>query len=134
MIQALAEGVIDAIATDHAPHSAADKSGSFSDAAFGFSMIETALPLALDFVRGGRIDLQTLVRRMSTAPAEIIGLDAGTQRIGAPADICIFDPDERWILRPESLQSRGKNSPLLGAELRGRVKFTIVGGEVVHAG
>jgi dihydroorotase len=97
-------------------------------------MIETALPLALDFVRGGRIDLQTLVRRMSTAPAEIIGLDAGTQRIGAPADICIFDPDERWILRPESLQSRGKNSPLLGAELRGRVKFTIVGGEVVHAG
>jgi len=134
MIQALAEGVIDAIATDHAPHSAADKSGSFSDAAFGFSMIESALPLALDLVRGGRIDLQTLIRRLSTTPAEIIGLDAGTLRTGAPADICIFDPDERWILRPESLQSRGKNSPLLGAELRGRVKFTIVGGEVVHAG
>jgi dihydroorotase len=133
LIQALAEGVIHAIATDHAPHTAGDKSGSFTDAAFGFSMIETALPLALDLVRDGRLDLQTLIRRMSTAPAEIIDVDTGTLRTGAPADICIFDPDESWVLRPESMQSLGKNSPLLGAELRGRVKRTIVAGEVVHA-
>jgi dihydroorotase len=131
MIQALAEGVIDAIATDHAPHTAGDKAGSFADAAFGFSMIESALPLVLDLVRAGRVDLPAVIRRMSTAPAEIVGLEAGTLRPGAPADICVFAPDERWVLRPESMHSRGKNSPLLDAELRGRVKWTIVEGEVV---
>jgi dihydroorotase len=132
MVAALAEGVIDTIATDHAPHTEADKAGLFADAAFGFSMIESALPLVLDLVRAGRMDLPTVIRRMSTAPAEIVGLEAGTLRAGAAADICVFDPDEPWFLRPETMHSRGKNSPLLGAELRGRVKWTIVGGEVVY--
>jgi dihydroorotase len=133
MVDALAEGVIDAIATDHAPHTEADKAGSFGEAAFGFSMIESALPLVLDLVGSGRMDLPTLMRRMSTAPAEILGLDAGSLRRGAPADICVFDPEEAWVLRSESMQSRGKNSPLIGSGMRGRAKQVIVGGELVLA-
>jgi dihydroorotase len=132
MIDALASGTIGAVATDHAPHTSSDKAGSFSDAAFGISAIETALPLLLDLVRAGCISLPVLIERLTSGPAAMFGLSAGTLRPGAPADICIFDPKERWTLRPESMYSKGKNTPLIGAELQGRVRYTFVNGALAH--
>ncbi len=132
LIEAVADGTIDAIATDHAPHAADDKSGAFVDAAFGFSAIETALPLLLDLVRDGRLSLSTLIRRLTVGPARAFGLPGGTLCPGAPADVCIFDPDERWQVTEEALRSLGKNTPLLNARLRGRVRYTMVSGRVVH--
>jgi dihydroorotase len=132
MIEALAVGTIDAVATDHAPHSASDKAGTFARAAFGFSAIETALPLVLDLVRAGRLSMTAMIARLTTGPARAFGLDAGTLSVGAPADICVFDPDEEWTVEAASLRSRGKNTPLLGSRLRGRVRWTLVGGRRVY--
>lgn len=133
MIDALADGTIDAVATDHAPHTAQDKAGPFAAAAFGFTGIELALPLLLDLVRAGRLTLATMIARLTTGPARAFNLEAGTLRSGVPADITIFAPEESWSVTPNSLRSRGKNTPLLGAELRGRVRYTIVGGRIIHA-
>jgi dihydroorotase len=132
MIDALTSGLIGAVATDHAPHTTADKAASFSEAAFGFSMIETALPLLLDLVRAGRLPLPVLIERLTSGPSRLFGLHAGTLAPGSLADLCVFDPDERWTVRPDALKSRGKNTPLTGMELQGRVRYTIVAGEVVH--
>jgi dihydroorotase len=131
LVDALREGVIDAIATDHAPHTEADKSIPFVSAAFGFSGLETALPLGLDLVRQGRMGLATLIRRLTGGPANVLGRTASV-RPGSAADLCVFDPDEEWTLTPEALRSKGKNTPLLGARLRGRVRMTLVGGAVIH--
>ena len=133
LVAALADGTIDAIATDHAPHSVADKQGSFVAAAFGFSAIETALSLVLCLVRNGALDLMTAIARLTSGPAGCFGLDAGTLRIGAVADVCVFDPNAEWKVTGEQLRSRGKNTPLLGAGLRGRVIHTIVAGQLVHS-
>ncbi|HZU13794.1 MAG TPA: dihydroorotase [Chloroflexota bacterium] len=132
LVAGLADGTIDAVATDHAPHAAPDKEGSFAQAAFGFTGLETALPVLLDLVRAGSLSLPALVERLTEGPARVFGLDAGTLRPGAPADVTIFDPEARWTVAPEILESRGKNSPLLGHEMRGRVSCTLVGGQVVH--
>jgi dihydroorotase len=132
LVEALADGVIDAVATDHAPHARADKERPFVEAAFGFSGIETALPLLLDLVREGRLTLLALVERLTVGPARVFGLEAGSIAPGALADVCVFDPDEEWEVAPEALYSLGKNTPLLGARLRGRVTCTIVGGDVVY--
>lgn len=132
VVDALADGTIAAVATDHAPHTAGDKAAAFADAAFGFTGLETALPLCLDLVRAGRLSLPTLITRLTAGPAGIFGLEAGTVLPGALADVTIFDPDAAWTLTPETLQSQGKNSPVLGHELRGRVSCTLVAGRVVH--
>ncbi len=134
LVEALAEGLIEAVATDHAPHNRADKSGSFIDAAFGISAIETALPILLDLERMRRISLPVMVERLTCGPAQVFGLNAGTLRIGSPADVCVFDPDACWQVTDETLYSRGKNTPLLGATLTGRVTHTIVAGNLVHEG
>jgi dihydroorotase len=133
LIEALAEGLIQAIATDHAPHSDADKGGVFVDAAFGFSALETALPLLLELERERRLDLTVMVERLTCGPAKVFGLDAGSLRIGSPADLCIFDPAAPWQVSVETLYSRGKNTPLLGSHLTGRVTHTIVAGRVAYS-
>lgn len=132
MIEALADGTIDAVATDHAPHTARDKAGPFVDAAFGFTGVEVALPLLLDLVRDGRLGLPTLIERLTAGPARVFDLPGGTLEVGAAADICVFDPDKEWIVRPEMLRSQGKNTPLLNAAVRGRVTQTLVAGVGVH--
>lgn len=132
LIAALVDGTIEAIATDHAPHTAEDKAGRFERAAFGFSAIETALPLLLDLEAEGHIDLSTLIERLTVGPARVFGLDAGTVAVGAPADICIFDRDREWVVTPQSLRSKGKNTPLLQSRVRGRVTHTIVDGRIVY--
>ena len=132
LVEALVDGTTDAVATDHAPHAYADKSLPYTSAAFGFSGMETALPLRLDLVRQGHLDLVTLIERLTVGPARVFSLQKGTLRPGSVADICIFNPDTVWSVEPQALQSKGKNTPLLGAQLTGRVTCTIVAGAVVH--
>jgi dihydroorotase len=133
LVEALADGTIDVVATDHAPHATEDKSGTFAEAAFGFSGIETALPLCLELVREGRIPLSTIVGRLTVSPAAILGRIASL-RPSSVADVCIFDPEEMWTVTAGALRSQGKNTPLLGAHLKGRVRYTLVGGTMVHRG
>jgi dihydroorotase len=133
LVEALADGTIDVVATDHAPHATEDKSGTFAEAAFGFSGIETALPLCLELVREGRIPLSTIVGRLTVSPAAILGRIASL-RPSSVADVCIFDPEEMWTVTAGALRSQGKNTPLLGAHLKGRVRYTLVGGAMVHRG
>ncbi len=130
LIEALADGTIDAVATDHAPHSLSDKAGSYQEAAFGFSAIETALPLLLDLVGSGAITLPVLIERLTAGPARVFGIEGGTLAPGTRADVCVFDPKAPWIADAAALRSKGKNTPLCGASLTGRVTHTIVGGQI----
>jgi dihydroorotase len=132
----LAEGVIDCIATDHAPHALEDKLCEFDLAACGISGLETALALCLSLVHEGRLPLLRLVEAMTVAPVRALGLDRhlpglGTLAVGAPGDVAIVDPQREWTVEPERLASKGKNTPLAGRRLRGRVVCTIYGGRVV---
>jgi dihydroorotase len=130
---ALVEGVIDCIATDHAPHHYEDKEREFDDAPFGVVGLETALGVCLrELVVGGRLDLSGLVDRLSCRPARIAGLPAGTLAEGAPADVVVYDSEERWVCRPEEFLSLSRNTPFAGQELVGRVVLTIVSGRPVH--
>jgi dihydroorotase len=132
LVGALGDGTIDAIATDHAPHTVVDKQCEFDNAAFGISGLETALGLVLRLVHEGRLTLLQLVDRMTIGPARAFSLQAGTLTEGSPADLVIFDPDAEWTVEPNAFFSRGKNTPLAGATLRGRVKATVIGGRLVH--
>ena len=131
--EALAEGVLDVIATDHAPHHYEEKEREFDDAPFGVVGLETALGVAVrELVEGGYLDLPALVDRMACAPARIMGLPGGSLAPGSPADVVVFDPEERWTVEPERFHSKSRNSPFAGQELVGRVHLTLVGGAVRH--
>ena len=133
LIEALNEGVIDAIATDHAPHADVDKQCEFGSAAFGISGLETALGSVLALVHGGEIDLMTLISKLTVAPSKIIRKDEiGTLRAGASADVTVFDPNAEWVADPSAFASKGKNTPLAGSTLKGKVMATIYRGEIVH--
>jgi dihydroorotase len=126
----LAEGIIDVIATDHAPHHYQGKEREFDDAPFGVVGLETALGVCLtELVQTGLLTLSALVDRLSCGPARIMGLEGGTLRRGAPADIVVFDPEEHWTVDPGQFRSRSRNTPFTGRELLGRVRRTIVAGE-----
>jgi dihydroorotase len=131
--QALREGVIDVIATDHAPHHYDAKEREFDDAPNGIIGLETALGLGVtELVAQGILSLPDLVLRMSTLPARLFGLPGGTLATGAPADVVVFDPEASWEVRPEQFHSKSRNTPFRGRSLRGRAEATIVGGEVVY--
>ena len=133
VIRGLADGTIDAIATDHAPHSSEEKELPLSDALSGMIGLETSLALALtNLYHTGKLDLNEIINLMSTSPARILGLEAGALIAGAPADIVIFDPDEEWIVKPGEFISKSRNTPFGGMMLRGKVKYTIFRGEVVY--
>src|SRR5690349_15664449 len=132
LLEGLRDGTIDAIATDHAPHTTVDKHCEYADAAFGISGFETALAALLALVHAGRLELSTLVAALTIRPARAWSLDAGTLVPGAPADLTIFDPDEQWTVEPDRFASRGKNTPLAGLTLRGRVRQTWLGGRLVY--
>ena len=129
-VQGLKDGIIDFIATDHAPHNRVDKLCTFDEAAFGISVFETALGSLMSLVHAGVITLPLLVEKLTSAPARFLDIKLGTLSKGAPADITIFDPDAKWVVDAASFASKGKNTPLHGATLKGRVVATIVGGEV----
>ena len=133
LIEGLEEGVIDAIATDHAPHTDMDKRCKFEDAAFGISGFETALGSLMGLVHQGRIDLVTLISKLTHGPASFLRrADLGTLKAGATADVTVFDPNAEWVVDPDDFASKGKNTPLAGDVLKGRVMLTVFGGAVVH--
>ena len=132
VIEGLLDGTLDAIATDHAPHTPRDKA-DFEKAPNGSIGMETSLSAALTFlVHTGRLKLGEIIDKMSCAPARILGIDAGTLKTGAPADIVLFDPEERYTVDIAKLHVKSKNTPFKGMELKGKVKTTICGGIVVY--
>ena len=129
----LKEGVIDAIATDHAPHASFEKEVEFVKAAHGLVGLETALPLALKLVEDKVIPLRDVIKLLSSQPSKIAGFKGrGTLQAGSEADITVFDPSEKIKVDASRFKSRSRNTPFDGWALKGRVKCTIVGGKVVH--
>ena len=129
VLQGVVDGTLDVIATDHAPHHYDEKEQAFDDAPNGIVGLETALGLSLtELVHSGLIDLATLVERMSCAPARAFSLPGGTLRVGAPADVTLFDPSLEWTVDAASFVSLSRNTPFDGRRLRGRAVRTIVGG------
>jgi dihydroorotase len=130
--EAVRDGTIDLVATDHAPHHYDEKEREFSDAPNGIVGLETALAVvATHLVVPGILSWPTLIDRMSVTPARVFGLPGGTLRRGSVADITIFDPTEEWVVDPEAFLSKGRNSPYRGKRVTGRATCTIVGGRVV---
>lgn len=128
--QGLIDGVLECVATDHAPHHYEEKEREFDDAPFGIVGLETALAVCIgELVKPGDLPLFDLVERMSTAPARLMGIEGGTLRPGSRADLVLFDPEEEWTVDPASFRSKSRNTPFSGWEVTGRVKRTIVGGE-----
>jgi len=153
LIEGLRDGTIDAIATDHAPHDVVDKLCEYDTAAFGISGLETALGVLLSLVHRGALDLGTIVSKLTLGPAMLVnravdelprdsvaegnGLvpaGLGTLRLGAPADVVIFDPNEEWVVDAKAFASKGHNSPYDGCLLKGRVKTTICEGRITYQG
>ncbi len=129
----LADGTIDAIATDHAPHAANEKECEFQAAAFGMTGLETALGLVLThLVQAGVLSLRDAIGKMSAAAARILDLPGGRLEAGAPADITIIDPAVKWVVDPTKMRSRSRNTAFAGWELTGRAVATIVRGKIVY--
>uniref|UniRef100_A0A831XKR3 Dihydroorotase n=1 Tax=Geobacter metallireducens TaxID=28232 RepID=A0A831XKR3_GEOME len=130
--EALRDGTIDAIATDHAPHHLDEKDVEFNEALNGIIGLETSLPLSLKLVEEGILSLPALVEKMSLNPAKILGIERGTLKSGAVADVTIIDPNAVWTVEADKLASKSKNSPFLGCEMKGAAAYTIVSGKVVY--
>jgi dihydroorotase len=131
--EAVRDGTIDVIATDHAPHHYDEKEREFADAPNGIVGLETALAVVVtSLVAPGIIDYATLVDRMAVAPARLFHLPGGTLRQGSIADVTVFDPEREWTVDPVEFRSKGRNTPYAGRTLRGRAVYTVVDGRVVH--
>ncbi|MHB1185266.1 MAG: dihydroorotase [Desulfobulbia bacterium] len=128
--EALRDGTLDAIATDHAPHGELDKDQEFDLAANGIIGLETAVPLTLQLVREKQLDARRMVELLSVNPARILGVPGGTLSVGAPADIAVIDPEKKFVFTEESIQSKSRNSPFLGWELQGKAVLTIMAGRI----
>jgi dihydroorotase len=130
---AVRDGTIDLVATDHAPHHYDEKEREFADAPNGIVGLETALAVVVTWlVKPGIIDLRTLIERMSVSPARTFNLPGGSLRRGSVADVTVFDPQREWTVDPSKFVSKGRNSPYAGQTLHGVVMCTIVGGKIVH--
>jgi len=128
--QGLIDGVLEMVATDHAPHHYGEKEREFDDAPFGIVGLETALGVCMEeLVVPGDLTLSQLIDRMSCAPARAMGIAGGTLRPGSPADILVMDPDARWTVDAAAFRSLSRNTPFAGREVTGRVVRTIVGGD-----
>ena len=133
IIAGLQDGTIDAIVTDHAPHSEQEKARPLTEAPSGMVGLETSLALSLTALyHTGKLDLPDLLSRMTARPARIIGVEKGSLSVGADADVTIFDPNEEWVIDPERFASKGRNTPFGGFRVRGRVKYTIADGRVIY--
>jgi dihydroorotase len=143
--QGLKQGIIDAIATDHSPRSYEEKACEFDLASFGISGLETALPSLLKLTEEG-IELKTLIEKLTMGPASILqggkkpplflpsplSPGIGTLKVGAPADVTVFDPQKEWVVNPAEFSSKGKNTPWEGEIVKGKVMLTVVGGEIAY--
>ncbi|MGB2593927.1 MAG: amidohydrolase family protein, partial [Pseudolabrys sp.] len=132
LVQAVGAGLVDVIMSDHNPQDVETKRLPFAEAAPGAIGLETMLTAGLRLVHGGDIELTALLRAMSTRPAELLGLPGGTLKSGAPADVIVVDMDLPWVLDPNELKSKCKNTPFDEARLTGRVVRTIVSGRTVY--
>jgi dihydroorotase len=132
LVAAVASGLIDVVMSDHNPQDVEVKRLPFAEAASGAVGLQTMLPAALRLIHNGEMDFKTLIRAMSTRPAELLGLPGGTLRAGSPADLVVIDPDTPWVLDPADLKSQCKNTPFDEARFSGRVVRTIVGGRTVY--
>jgi dihydroorotase len=132
VIAGVADGTLDVIATDHAPHHYDEKEQAFEDAPFGLVGLETALALGItELVERGVMDMPTLLLRMSTAPARAFKLPGGSLQRGVHADVTVFDPTLEWVVDPATFRSKSRNTPFAGRTLRGRAIYTIVSGRIV---
>ena len=133
IIEGLKDGTLDCIVTDHAPHHEDDKNVEYALAAFGISGLETSFALSYtQQVKGGVLTLTELADKMSTNPAAILNLQGGTLEVGAPADLTIVDLNKAWTIDPKDFVSKGKNTPFAGREVYGRVKYTVVDGDIKY--
>jgi dihydroorotase len=132
LVAALAAGLIDVVMSDHNPQDVDGKRLPFAEATHGAIGLETMLPAGLRLVHSGDVELMTLLRAMSSAPAKLLGLPGGTLRPGSPADVIVLDLDAPWVLDPDELKSKCKNTPFDEAKLQGRVVRTIVAGRTVY--
>lgn len=133
VIEGLRDGTLDCIVTDHAPHHEDDKNVEYNLAAFGISGLETSFALSYTgLVKSGVLSFSQLAEKMSSAPARILGLEGGKIEVGAPADFTAVDLNEEWTIDPAQFVSKGKNSPFGGRKVFGRVKLTVVDGEIKY--
>jgi len=129
--QGLSDGVIDVIATDHAPHSLIEKDIEFDKAAFGIIGLETALPLTLALVREGVMDLTSAIAKLSYNPASILSIKGGTLEEGKEADLTVIDTNNEYVIKKDCFQSKSHNSPFIGRKMKGKAMLTMVGGRIV---
>lgn len=132
LVEFIRDGTFDFIATDHAPHAERDKPDELAKAASGMLGLEVAIPTLAEVVRRGDLDWPLVIRKLTSDVAQTLGLPGGTLTPGEPADITVIDTERTWTPTPEEIQSRSKNTPLMGLELRGRAIITIVGGNIRH--
>ena len=133
IIEGLKDGTLDCIVTDHAPHHEDDKNVEYALAAFGISGLETSFALSYtQLVKGGVLTLSELADKMSANPAAILNLQGGRLEVGAPADLTIVDLNKVWTIDPKDFVSKGKNTPFAGREVYGRVKYTVVDGDIKY--
>ncbi|MDI6606022.1 MAG: dihydroorotase [Candidatus Omnitrophota bacterium] len=131
--QGLKDGTLDAVASDHAPHTESDKEIEFERAEFGVTGLETELAVSItELIRPGVLDWSELVKKLSLNPARILKIDKGTLAVGADADLIVVNPDKEWVVQREGLVSKSKNSPFLGTRLSGVVEYTICGGKIAY--
>ena len=131
ILEAVLDGTLDCIVTDHAPHSQEEKARPLTEAPSGMVGLETSFAAAMTaLVAPGLLSLAQLVERMSTRPAAILGIEGGSIAVGARADLTVLDPEEQWVVEPDQFYSRARNTPFAGMTLTGRVKTTICGGKI----
>ena len=128
--EALKDGSIDALCSDHTPLDEDDKQMPFGESAPGASAVELLLPLTLKWARELAVPLPKALDLVTWKPAQVLGIDAGHLSPGAPADLCVFDPEAEWTVTPALLRSQGKNTPFLGQRLQGRVRYTVIDGHL----
>jgi len=131
LVEGLRDGVIDAIAIDHAPHALVDRDCEYGIAPPGISGLETALALTLTLVHRGEMDIVNLIAKLTEGPAQVLNRSPANLRPGATADIVIFDPERSWVVEPEHFASKGRNTPLRGQRLKGQVMLTMAAGKIV---
>ncbi len=129
--RAVSDGTIDAICSDHQPHDVDAKQAPFASTEPGISSLETLLPLCLRLSQQTPLPLSDIIKKITCSPADILGIDAGNLAVGAVADICIFDENEDWQLTTDTIYSHGKNTPFLGWNFQGKVKHTIINGNLL---
>lgn len=130
--QALAEGVIDALCSDHTPVDEDAKQLPFAEAESGATGLELLLPLTLKWAQEMEVPAGRALAKITCDAARVLDIDAGRLAVGGPADICIYDPERYWKIAPAALKSQGKNTPFLGVELKGKVRYTLIDGEIVY--